>query len=129
MIAAARAGPQLLPAALPLDTAGSLLESQRRSRRLGIVSPAGSQEGAFMRKIAIVTLTAFAAISWDSVSHNVFADGVSVRPHARKCGRYDHCGFPVTCPPWTCYSLYGLYGPYGGASYWGRYTYEGWRRP
>jgi hypothetical protein len=80
-----------------------------------------------MRKIAIVTLTAFAAFSWDCVSHEVFADGV--RLHARKCGRYDRCGFPVACPSGLCSSLYGAYGPYGGTSYWGRYTYVGWRYP
>jgi hypothetical protein len=81
-----------------------------------------------MRKISIVILAMLAAISWDIFSHNVFAGGISVRPHARKCGRYDYCGAPVACPPWTCYSLYGAYGPYGGKSYWGRYT-DGWRYP
>jgi hypothetical protein len=80
-----------------------------------------------MRKIAIVTLTALAAFSWDCVSHDVFADGVRLRPHARKCGRYDHCGFPIACPSGLCSSLYGAYEPYGGISYWGRYTYAGWR--
>jgi hypothetical protein len=82
-----------------------------------------------MRKIAIVTLTALAAIAWDCISHGVLADGLNVRPHARKCGRYDHCGFPVACPSGTCYPLYGAYGPYGGTSYWGRYTYAGWGHP
>jgi hypothetical protein len=82
-----------------------------------------------MRNIAIVTLTALAAISLDCVSHDLFADGVSLRHHARKCGLYDRCGFPVACPSGMCYSLYGAYGPYGGASYWGRYTYSGWRYP
>jgi hypothetical protein len=79
-----------------------------------------------MREIAIVALTALAAISWDCVSHAVFADGVSVRSHARKCGHYDHC-FPAACPSGACYSLYGAYGPFGGTSYWGRYTHAGWR--
>ena len=79
-----------------------------------------------MRKIAIVTLTAFAAFSWDCVSHDVFADGIRLRPRAHKCGRYDPCGFPVACPSGLCSSLYGAYGPYGGTSYWGRYTYVGW---
>jgi hypothetical protein len=79
-----------------------------------------------MRKIRVVALTALAAISWDCVSHDVFAAELGVRSHARKCGRYDHC-FPVVCPSWTCSSLYGAYGPYGGTSYWGRYTYSGWR--
>jgi hypothetical protein len=80
-----------------------------------------------MRKNAIVTLTALAAISWDCVSHDVFAAGVSPRSHASKCGHYDYCGFPVACPFGTCHSLYGAYGPFGGASYWGRYSYAGWR--
>jgi hypothetical protein len=80
-----------------------------------------------MRKKAFVTLTALAAISWDCVSQDVFAGELSVRSHARKCGRYDHCGFPIACPPGAYYSLYGAYGPFGGTSYWGRYTYAGWR--
>jgi hypothetical protein len=80
-----------------------------------------------MRKIAIVTLTALAALWSDCLSRDLFADGVNLRPQPRKCGRYDHCGFPVTCPSGLCSSLYGRYGPYGGASYWGRYTYTGWR--
>jgi hypothetical protein len=80
-----------------------------------------------MRKIVTVTMTALAALSWDSVSHDLFADGVNVRPHTRKCAGYDHCGFPAACPSGLCSSLYGRYGPYGGASYWGRYTYTGWR--
>jgi hypothetical protein len=90
---------------------------------------ANFREGAFMRKIGVVALTALAAISWDCVSHDVFADGISVRLHAHKCGRYDHCRFPVVClaSPGICSSLYGAYGPYGGTSYWGRYTYSGWR--
>jgi hypothetical protein len=81
-----------------------------------------------MRKIGIVSLTALAAISWDCVSHDLFAAELSVRPHARKCGRYDHC-FPVVClaAPGLCSSLYGAYEPYGGTSYWVRYTYSGWR--
>jgi hypothetical protein len=80
-----------------------------------------------MRKIFIVTLTALAALSWDCVSHDLFADGMSLRRHARTCGHYNRCGFPVACPSGLCYSLYGAYGPFGGASYWGRYTYSGWR--
>jgi hypothetical protein len=80
-----------------------------------------------MRKISIVTLTAIAALSWDCVSHGLFAGEVSLRPHARRCGHHDYCGFPVACPSGLCYSLYGAYGPYGGRSYWGRYTYAGWR--
>ena len=36
-----------------------------------------------MRKIAIATLTALAAISWDCVSHDVFAAELSVRCYAR----------------------------------------------
>ena len=79
-----------------------------------------------MRKILIVTLSALAAMSWEGGSHDVFADGVSLRPHARKCLRYDQCGFPVACPSGMCSSIYGGYGPYGGASYWGRYIYAGW---
>lgn len=79
-----------------------------------------------MRKIAVVALTGLAAVLWDSVSHDVFAGEISVRPHVRKCGRYDHCGFPVTCPSGVCYSLYGAYAPYGGVTYWSRYTFSGW---
>jgi hypothetical protein len=80
-----------------------------------------------MRKNAIFALAAVAAISWDCVSQDVSAGEVSVRSHARKCERNDNCGFPVACPSGTCHSLYGAYGPYGGTSYWGRYTYAGWR--
>jgi hypothetical protein len=80
-----------------------------------------------MRKNAIVVLAALSAILSDCISHNVIAGEVSARSHTRKCGRYDYCGVPVSCPFVTCYSLYGRYGPYGGASYWGRYTYAGWR--
>jgi hypothetical protein len=79
-----------------------------------------------MRKMTIVALTALAAISWDGLCHDVFADGIGMRHHARKCGRYDHCGLPVACPSGMCYSLYGAYAPYGGTSFWGRYTYGGW---
>jgi hypothetical protein len=79
-----------------------------------------------MRKTTIVVLAALAAISWDGLYNDVRADGISVRHHARKCGRYDHCGFPVACPSGMCYSMYGAYGPYGGTSFWGRYTYSGW---
>jgi hypothetical protein len=84
------------------------------------------EEGASMRKVAVVALTALAAILGDCVSYNAFGGEVSVHHHVRKCGRYDHCGFPVLCPSGTCYSLYGAYGPFGGALYWGRYTYSGW---
>jgi hypothetical protein len=79
-----------------------------------------------MRKIAVVTLTALAAISWDGVSNDVFADGISVRHHVRRCGLYDRCGFPIACPSGVCSSTYGAYAPYGGTSFWGRYTYSGW---
>jgi hypothetical protein len=80
-----------------------------------------------MGKITIVALTALAAILWDCVSHDIFAGGVSVRFQARKCGRYDHCGFPVVCSFGACSTLYGAYRPFGGTLYWGRYTYAGWR--
>jgi hypothetical protein len=80
-----------------------------------------------MRKIAIVTLTMLAAISLDCVSHDIFGGELSFRHNGHKCGRYEPCGFPVACPSGICYSLYGAYGPFGGTSYWGRYTYTGWR--
>jgi hypothetical protein len=82
-----------------------------------------------MRKIVIMTMAALAAFLLDSISFKVFADGVGGRPHARTCGRFNHCSVPIPCPPWTCHSLYGAYGPYGGRLYWGRYTYAGWGRP
>jgi hypothetical protein len=87
-----------------------------------------------MRKVAISILAAVAVISCGSVSQEASADEAIVRStkkvrpvtHARKCGPRDQCGFPVSCPSGTCYSLYGAYGPYGGTVYWGRYTYAGW---
>jgi hypothetical protein len=87
-----------------------------------------------MRKIAISILATIAVISCGCVSQEASADEANVRhtkkvrpvTHARKCGPYDQCGFPVSCPSGTCYSLYGAYGPYGGTAYWGRYTYAGW---
>jgi hypothetical protein len=87
-----------------------------------------------MRKIAISILSAIAVISCGCASQEASADEANVRytkkvrpvTHARKCGPYDRCGFPVSCPSGTCYSLYGAYGPYGGTAYWGRYTYAGW---
>jgi hypothetical protein len=79
-----------------------------------------------MRKIGMVALTALAAILSDGISHRLFAGEFRVHPHAHKCARLDHCGFPVVCPSGTCSSLYGAYGPYGGTVYWGRFTYSGW---
>ena len=89
--------------------------------------------GSFARgetmRIAIVTLTALAVFSWDSVANDASAGDASIRHHARKCGRYDYCGLPVICPSGLCASLYGAYGPYGGPQYWGRYTFAGWPFP
>ena len=87
-----------------------------------------------MLKVAISVMTAITVMSGGSLSQDARADEASVRytkkvrpvTHARKCGPYDQCGFPVKCPSGTCYSLYGAYGPYGGTVYWGRYTYAGW---
>jgi hypothetical protein len=87
-----------------------------------------------MRKLAVSILTAIVLIPCGSVSQEARADEANVRYtkkvrpaiHTRKCGLYDQCGFPVSCPSGTCYSLYGAYGPYGGTIYWGRYTYTGW---
>jgi hypothetical protein len=87
-----------------------------------------------MRNIAISILAAIAIIGCGCVSQEASADEANLRytkkvrpatPH-RKCGPHDRCGFPVSCPSGTCYSLYGAYGPYGGTSYWGRFTYSGW---
>jgi hypothetical protein len=89
-----------------------------------------------MRALAVSILTAITVVTSGCFSQEVRADGVSVRhakkvqtaAHARKCGPYDRCGFPVVCPSGACYSLYGAYGPYGGSAYWGQYTYSGWGR-
>jgi hypothetical protein len=88
-----------------------------------------------MRKVAVSILAAIAIISCGCVSQDARADEANVRhakkvrplTHVRKCGPYDQCGFPVSCPSGTCYSLYGAYPPYGGTVYWARYTYSGWR--
>ena len=87
-----------------------------------------------MRALAVSILTAITVVTSGCLSQEVRADGVHVRHakkvqtagHARKCGPYDRCGFPVVCPSGACYSLYGAYGPYGGPLYWGQYTYSGW---
>jgi hypothetical protein len=87
-----------------------------------------------MRTLAVLMLTAITVATSGCFSQEVRADGVSVRHakkvqpavHARRCGLYDRCGFPVVCPSQACYSLYSAYGPYGGPAYWGQYTYSGW---
>ena len=87
-----------------------------------------------MLKVAISVMTAISVMSGGCLSQDARADEASVRytkkvrpvTHARKCGPYDQCGFPVSCPTGTCYSFYGRYAPYGGAVYWSRYTYGGW---
>ena len=89
-----------------------------------------------MRALAVSMLTAISVVTSGCFSQEVRADGVSVRhakkvqtaAHARKCGLYDRCGFPVVCPSGACYSLYSAYGPYGGPAYWSQYTYSGWGR-
>jgi hypothetical protein len=86
-----------------------------------------------MLKVVSV-MTAIAVISGGCLWQEARADEANVRhikkvrpvAHARKCGPYDRCGFPVSCPSGTCYSLYGAYAPYGGPAYWGRYTYGAW---
>jgi hypothetical protein len=90
--------------------------------------------GGNMREVAISILAAVAVVTCACVSQEASADEANLHytkkvrplPHPRKCGPYDRCGFPVSCPSGTCYSLYGAYGPYGGTGYWGRYTYAGW---
>ena len=87
-----------------------------------------------MRALAVSILTAITVVTSGCLSQEVRADGVHVRhakkvqtaAHARKCGPYDRCGYPVVCPSGTCYSLYGAYGPYGGQVFWSQYTYSGW---
>jgi hypothetical protein len=87
-----------------------------------------------MRKVAVSILATMAIISCGSFVQGTRADEANVRSikkvrpvaHARRCGPYDRCGIPASCPSGTCYSLYGAYGPYGGTVYWGRYTYAGW---
>ena len=86
-----------------------------------------------MLKVAVSAMTAIAVISGGCLSQQARADEAGlrytkkVRPvtQARKCGPF-HCGFPVSCPSGTCYSLYGAYPPYGGTVFWSRYTYGGW---
>jgi hypothetical protein len=87
-----------------------------------------------MRALAVSILTAITVAATGCLPQEVRADGFSVprvkkiksvRP-ARKCGPHDQCGFPVTCPSGSCYSLYGAYGPYGGQVYWSRFSYSGW---
>jgi hypothetical protein len=84
-----------------------------------------------MRALAVSILTATSVVISGFLSQEARADGVNVRHakktvHARKCGPYDRCGFPVVCPSGNCYPLYGAYGPYGGQRYWAQYTYSGW---
>jgi hypothetical protein len=87
-----------------------------------------------MLKIAVLAMTAIAVISGGCLSQQARADEASVRytkkvrpvTHARKCGPFDRCGFPVSCPSGMCYSLYSPYPPYGGTVFWSRYSYGGW---
>jgi hypothetical protein len=87
-----------------------------------------------MLKVAVSAMTAIAVIYGGCLSQGARADESGVRytkkiravTHARKCGPGDRCGFPVSCPSGTCYSLYGVYAPFGGPVFWSRYTYMGW---
>jgi hypothetical protein len=85
-----------------------------------------------MLKVAVSAMIAIAVISGGGLPQEARADGATytkkVRPitHARKCGPFDRCGFPVSCPSGMCYSLYSAYPPYGGAVFWSRYSYGGW---
>ena len=87
-----------------------------------------------MLKVAVSAMTAIAVISGGCLSQGARADEAGVRytkkvrpiPHARRCGPYDRCGFPVSCPSGMCYSLYSAYPPYGGTVFWSRYSYGGW---
>jgi hypothetical protein len=86
-----------------------------------------------MLKVVVSAMIAIAVVSGGCLSQAARADeaGVHIKkvrpaPHARRCGPYDRCGFPVSCPSGTCYSLYGAYPPYGGTVFWSRYTYGGW---
>jgi hypothetical protein len=87
-----------------------------------------------MRALAVSILAAVTVLAAGGLSQDARADGVSVRHakkvhpavHARRCGLYDRCGFPVACPSGACYSLYSAYPPYGGPRFWSQYTYSGW---
>jgi hypothetical protein len=90
-----------------------------------------------MRKTILLVVAMVAVVSCDCVTQHASADGIArvrhntkVRhvDHASRCGQ-DRCVVPPrgACPDaYSCYSLYGVYGPFGGASYWSRYTSDGW---
>jgi hypothetical protein len=63
-----------------------------------------------------------------SLSGDAFADGMTVKRHARKVVAHTSVVRPACPDPYSCNSLYGAYGPYGGYAYWTRYTYAGWYR-
>lgn len=90
-----------------------------------------------MRKTILTIMAMFAIISCGCVTQDAFADGIAVVRHSKKvrdvyqgsaCGHYRCVEHPRgACPDrYSCSSLYGAYGPFGGASYWSRYTYDGW---
>jgi hypothetical protein len=99
-----------------------------------------SKKGQKMRStLNLLAALLFVASSEGFVSH-ASADGIPVVHRAKKLRptviyrapdcRGGTCTLhrPIACPDrYSCYSLYGAYGPYGGASYWARYTSDGWR--